>query len=142
LSLLSILNWKSNNTCTLNQKVNGPYFIFPLDHLNEWIRSCLSLWRFNITWSPSFFRMRHWFFTWFHNSAYVFSKTTLCLCLGISQVYLWAKYYNVVLYLLPMFRLQLTLRRLSSSFDHIHSGYTSGISNDRKVHVIYSMIRE
>ena len=102
-SFPTVLHWKSNTT--LHHKVSGPCFIFPLDNLNEWIHSRLSLRRFNITWLPSFSNGTPSCLPHFFNLSLTFSMTTFSVCSGMSEVCLWVKYTydNFVFHCVPMF---------------------------------------
>ena len=107
LPFLNFSHQKSNTI--LHHMINGQGFIFSLDNLNEGVCPIFSLQRFTY-WSTSLFQtgwgvscLPH-----FINFASTYSITTFCLCLGISEVGLWLKYGNVVLYCLPIFCFSLT----------------------------------
>lgn len=127
-SLFTLLHWKSDTI--LQHRVNGPCFIFSLDNSNECICPWLSLRRFNITLSPSLFRIGRW-----QIYIYVFNDNLLFI-----WGWFWAEYNNVVLYYLLSFRRsftdRLTLNIIPRIADQMHSCVTSGMNSDRIFHVI------
>ena len=146
LSFLNFSHQKSNTI--LHHKINGLGFIFSLDNLNERVRPIFSLQRFTY-WSPSLFSTgrRASCLPRLINFASTYSITTFCSCFGISEVGLWVKYGKVVLLSANLFfLLQISwhYEEMKNSEDvrPMHPGYTSGINNDRKVHLKSSMTHE
>lgn len=114
---------KQWSTILLHYKING-FLPFELKNTSLTfsvtiltLPGCHLCFYYDLSWGPHQFRLCFYLVFMF------------CLCLGISEVGLWAKYDNLILHRQPIFRLplanRLILGRIPRTSDQMYPDYTT-----------------